>query len=171
MTVDEIVRTLGLEPHPEGGFYRETYRAPLVIPHASLSSTHAGDRSASTAIHFLVTRGSFSALHRIASDEVWHFYGGAPLEVVEIDPSGALTITRLGSELAIGERPQHVVPRGAWFGSRVLEGTEARGDHALVGCTVAPGFDFADFELADRDALVARFPQHRALIVALTRLP
>jgi predicted cupin superfamily sugar epimerase len=171
MTVDEIVHALGLVPHPEGGFYRETYRAPLVLPHASISSTHAGDRSASTAIHFLVPRGSFSALHRIASDEVWHFYGGAPLEVVEIDPSGALTITRVGSDLAAGERPQHVVPRGAWFGSRVLEGTEARGDHALVGCTVAPGFDFADFELADRAALVTRFPQHRALIAALTRLP
>lgn len=170
MTVDEIVRTLALTPHPEGGFYKETYRAPLVLPHAAIGSTHAGDRSASTAIHFLVPRGSFSALHRIASDEVWHFYGGAPLEIVEIDPSGMLACTRLGNDLAAGERPQHVVPRGAWFGSRLLAGTEGRGDHALVGCTVAPGFDFADFELAERDALTQHFPQHRALIAALTRV-
>jgi predicted cupin superfamily sugar epimerase len=170
MTVDEIVRALALLPHPEGGFYRETYRAPLVLPHAAIARTHPGDRSACTAIHFLVPRGSFSALHRIASDEVWHFYGGAPLEIVEIDPDGVLTTTRLGGDLARGERPQHVVPRGAWFGSRVLEGTEARGDHALVGCTVAPGFDFADFELADREALTSLFPQHAALIGSLTRL-
>ncbi len=171
MTVDEIVRALALLPHPEGGFYRETYRAPLVLPHDAIAGTHPGDRSASTAIHFLVPRGSFSALHRIASDEVWHFYGGAPLEIVEIDPSGALTSTRLGNDLASGERPQHVVPRGVWFGSRVLGGSEARGDHALVGCTVAPGFDFADFELADRATLAAVFPLHRALVGELTRLP
>lgn len=169
MTVDEIVTALSLSPHPEGGFYRETYRAPLVLPHDAIAATHAGPRAASTAIYFLVPRGSFSALHRIASDEVWHFYGGAPLEVVEIAEDGTLRTTVVGDALGAGERPQHVVPRGAWFGSRVRAGTEARGDHALVGCTVAPGFDFADFELATRDALTARFPAHAALIASLTR--
>jgi predicted cupin superfamily sugar epimerase len=169
MSIEEIVRLLGLAPHPEGGFYRETYRAPLVLPHEAIAATHGGARAASTAIHFLVPRGSFSALHRIASDEVWHFYAGAPLEIVEISPSGVLHTTRLGNALAEGETPQHVVPAGAWFGSRLAHGTEARGDHALVGCTVAPGFDFADFELAARDALAARFPEHAALVASLTR--
>lgn len=169
MTVEEIVRALGLGPHPEGGFYRETYRAPLVLPHAAIEATHGGARAASTAIHFLVPRGSFSALHRIASDEVWHFYAGAPLEIVEISASGVLRTTRLGNALTEGEIPQHVVPAGAWFGSRLAHGSEARGDHALVGCTVAPGFDFADFELAVRSELTARFPAHAALIASLTR--
>ncbi len=113
MSIEEIVRVLGLAPHPEGGFYRETYRAPLVLPQAALAASHGGPRAASTAIHFLVPRGSFSALHRIASDEVWHFYAGAPLEIVEISPSGALRTTRLGNALAEGEVPQHVVPAGA----------------------------------------------------------
>ncbi len=166
---EEIVQALALAPHPEGGFYRETYRAPLTLPHPSIASTHGGDRSACTAIYFLVPRGSFSALHRIASDEVWHFYAGAPLEIVEIAPDGVLRGTTLGDDLVHGERPQHVVPRGAWFGSRVREGSDARGNFALVGCTVAPGFDFADFELAARDELSARFPEHAALIAALTR--
>ncbi|MBX7194995.1 MAG: cupin domain-containing protein [Sandaracinaceae bacterium] len=166
---DAIVRALGLVPHPEGGFYRESYRAPLVLPASALSARHGGDRSASTAIYFLVPRRSFSALHRIASDEVWHFYAGAPLEIVELAPDGALTRTVLGADLRAGERPQHVVPAGAWFGSRVLAGTDARGDHALVGCTVAPGFDFADFELGTRDALVRMFPAHAAIVTELTR--
>jgi len=169
MSIEEIVRVLGLAPHPEGGFYRETYRAPLVLPQAALAASHRGPRAASTAIHFLVPRGSFSALHRIASDEVWHFYAGAPPEIVEISRIGALRHTRPGHALAEGEVPQHVVPAGAWFGSRLAHGTESRGDHALVGCTVAPGFDFADFELAVRSELAARFPEHAALVASLTR--
>jgi predicted cupin superfamily sugar epimerase len=169
MSVEEIVRALGLVAHPEGGYYRETYRAPLVLPHAALTCSHGGPRAASTAIHFLVPRRTFSALHRIASDEVWHFYAGAPLEIVEIDPRGSLRTTRLGNALSAGEIPQHVVPAGVWFGSRVATGSEDRGDHALVGCTVAPGFDFADFELAARRELTARFPEHAALITSLTR--
>jgi predicted cupin superfamily sugar epimerase len=168
--LDEIVCALGLAPHPEGGFYRETYRAPLVLPRASLAAEHRGDRSASTAIYFLVPRNTFSALHRIASDEVWHFYAGAPLEVLAIAPDGELERTVLGPELARGERPQHVVRAGAWFGSRVSpDAPRARGAWSLVGCTVAPGFDFADFEMGERAALVARYPRHEALIASLTR--
>jgi len=169
MDLEAIVRSLSLSPHPEGGYYRETYRAPLTLPRAALTAAHAGDRSASTAIYFLVPRGSFSALHRIASDEVWHFYAGAPLEVVEIDAAGVLRCTVLGNELG-DETPQHVVPAGAWFGSRVLEGTEARGSFALVGCTVAPGFDFADFALANREALTRDHPAHARIIEELTRV-
>jgi predicted cupin superfamily sugar epimerase len=170
MDLETIVATLGLAPHPEGGFYRETYRAPLVLPRDALGAAFGGDRHASTAIYFLVPRGTFSALHRIAADEVWHHYAGAPLEVVAILPDGGLERVTLGSELAAGERPQHVVRAGAWFGSRVPDtAAAARGAWSLVGCTVAPGFDFADFEMGERDALVRAFPAHRDLIASLTR--
>lgn len=158
-TLDELVRTLALEPHPEGGFYRETYRSPVIV------DTPRGPRAASTAIHFLVPGGTFSALHRIASDEVWHFYAGAPLRVVQLGEHGARVDHLLGPALARGQRPQAVVPAGTWFGAHV----EGDGAWSLVGCTVAPGFDFADFELGDRDALLARFPQHAELVRRLTR--
>lgn len=167
-TAQQLTESLGLLPHPEGGFYRETYRAAEVLPHDALGAQHTGARHASTAIYFLVTAGSFSALHRIASDEVWHFYAGHPLEVVSIDDAGQLHVVRLGMNLADGEVPQYVVPHGRWFGSR-LAAPHAPDAYALVGCTVAPGFDFADFELADRSTLVARYPQHQAIIEALTR--
>lgn len=160
-SLDEIVRQLALVPHPEGGFYRETYRAPIEVP------TDRGVRAASTSIYFLVPRGSFSALHRIRSDEVWHHYAGASLEVVTIDDAGVRLDLHLGADLAGGERPQGVVPSGVWFGARISEGDPA--PWALVGCTVAPGFDFADFELAERGKLQARFPAHAAVIEALSR--
>ena len=156
---DEITRwvdALGLAAHPEGGFFRETYR----------SGTRIGDRSVSTAIYFLVTRGSFSALHRIRSDELWHFHAGSALEIVTIDRGGTRRDLHLGLDLARDEVPQHVVPAGDWFGARLREATSS---YALVSCTVAPGFDFADFELADRASLTARFPEHAAAIAALTR--
>lgn len=140
---------LGLVPHPEGGFYRETYRSALV----------QGGRAASTAIYFLLRAGDVSALHRIASDEVWHFYAGAPLRVVRLGHPDLL----LGLDFARGQEPQGVVTGGTWFGARSL------GDWSLVGCTVAPGFDFADFEMGSRDALVAAFPHLEATIVAFTR--
>lgn len=156
---DEVARwveALGLVPHPEGGFYKETYR----------SAARVGERSVSTAIYFLVTQGSFSALHRIRSDELWHFHAGGPLEIVTIDAHGSRADLRLGLDVAQGERPQHVVHAGTWFGARLAH---ASSSYALVSCTVAPGFDFADFELADRAALTARYPQHAALVSSLTR--
>lgn len=158
-TLDELVRALRLEPHPEGGFYRETYRA------TSLVDTARGPRAASTAIHFLVPAGTFSALHRIASDEVWHHYAGAPLRVVQITDDGTRNDHVLGRDLLGAHVPQAVVPAGAWFGAHV----EGDGAWALVGCTVAPGFDFEDFELADRSTFLARFPEHSELITRLTR--
>lgn len=164
----EIARLLDLAPHPEGGFYRETYRATTLV------ETPRGPRAASTAIYFLVPRGTFSALHRIASDEVWHHHAGAPLRVVAIDEGGGRHDQVLGADLARGERPQHVVRAGAWFGAHVEDSRDgdpasARATWSLVSCTVAPGFDFADFELAERAALTARFPAHAALIARLTR--
>lgn len=157
--IDLLVRALALAPHPEGGFYRETYRAEGSVQGRS------GARAASTAIYYLLRRDDFSALHRIASDEVWHFYSGASLTVHCLHEDGRHEAIRLGRDLARGEVFQAVVPAGAWFGARI----EGEGEHALVGCTVAPGFDFADFELAERAALTARFPTHAALIFSLTR--
>jgi predicted cupin superfamily sugar epimerase len=164
-TVEEWIAALGLAPHPEGGFYRETYRARETIEAAHLPSRFGGRRAHSTAIYFLLPAGEVSALHRIKSDEVWHFYAGSALTLTLLHPDGRLDEARLGAEPDRGERFQAVVPAGAWYGAAV----DADGAYALVGGTVAPGFDFADFELAERGALLARFPQHRATIERLTR--
>lgn len=160
-TVDDVVARLGLLPHPEGGFYRETYRSRETF------QTDRGPRSASTAIYFLVGRDAFSALHRIRSDEAWHFHAGAPLRVVSIAEDGTRVDHVLGLGLADGQVPQAIVPAGAWFGA-ILE-PDREHDFALVGCTVSPGFDFADFELGRRSDLLARFPQHAEIVRALTR--
>jgi len=150
---------LGLSPHPEGGFYRVTYTSELTISKSALPSRFQGDRSASTAIYFLLHGGNFSAFHRIASDELWHFYAGNGLVVHVIDPEGN------ASELLLGEEFQAVVKAGCWFGARVKDGA----GFALVGCTVAPGFDFADFEMGKRGNLIRTYPAHRELIEGLTR--
>jgi predicted cupin superfamily sugar epimerase len=155
-----IVARLGLGAHPEGGFYRETFRSPLRLD----ALPRGAPRAASTAIYFLLPAGTFSALHRVRSDEVWHHYDGDPLVLHTLDDAGTHAELRLGRALDRGERPQAVVPAGVW------QAALPDGDRfALCGCTVAPGFDFADFELPDRAALLARFPAHRALVERLTR--
>ena len=162
MHADDIVRQLGLQPHPEGGYFRETYRASESIAAGSLDHRYGGARSLSTAIYYLLEAGQRSALHRLKSDEIFHFYAGDPLKIIEIAPDGHLTEALLGADFAAGAIPQHVIPAGAWFGALPV------GRFALVGCTVAPGFDFADFELAETAALLAAFPQHEAWIRRLT---
>ena len=153
-----------MQPHPEGGFFAETYRSAERIPQDALPARFAGTRAFSTAIYFLLESHNRSALHRIQSDEVWHFYAGGPLEVFVIEPdSGALTVIRLGSRPDRGEVFQAVVRAGCWFGSKPMAGS----DFSLVGCTVAPGFDFADFDLADRANMLRQFPQHEAVIEVL----
>jgi len=162
MTADDWIERLRLEKHPEGGWFRETYRSAESLPDVTLPSftvTHP----LSTAIYFLLRRGEFSALHRLKADEVWHFYTGSPLTLHVIAPDGALSEIALGCTASF----QTVVPAGHWFGA-TLEGRSVNA-FALVGCTVAPGFAFEDFELAGRADLIARFPQHRALIQRLTR--
>jgi predicted cupin superfamily sugar epimerase len=148
------IRTLELSPHPEGGYYRQTYQSQWMI------ATARGERAASTAIYFLLEGRDFSAFHRIASDEVWHFYAGSALIVSVIDPAGNYSELRVG----VGGF-QAVVAGGCWFASRL----EDAAGFALVGCTVAPGFDFADFELAKRAELARTYPQHRRVIEELTR--
>ena len=163
-TAQQWIDRLRLEPHPEGGWYRQTYRAPLILPQAALPG-YTGDRAASTAIYFLLAGDQFSAFHRLRSDEVWHFYAGSGLVVHVIEPGGRYSELLLGSDPTSGEDFQAVVPAGCWFGSSLRQPNT----WALVGCTVAPGFDFADFEMARREELTAQYPQHRSIIERLTR--
>ena len=154
--------SLGLAPHPEGGYYRETFRATLTL--AGLPVYDGATRVASTAIYFLLPAGAFSALHRVRSDEVWHHYDGDPVELHTIDDAGTHWCTVLGADVRAGQRPQHVVPAGVWQAA-VPVGER----YALCGCTVAPGFDFADFAMPPRGELLALFPAHHALVERLTR--
>jgi len=156
---------LGLAPHPEGGFYRETYRSREAVDAHHLPARFGGPRAHSTAIYFLLPGDQVSMLHRIKSDEVWHFYAGGALTLTMMHPDGRLEERRLGPDPERGETFQAVVPAGCWYGAAVGD----RGGYALVGGTVAPGFDFADFELGDRATLLATFPRHRETILRLTR--
>lgn len=166
MNVDTIVKELSLLPHPEGGYYKETYRSSLTIANTCLPNDFLGDRNIATGIYFLIEKGNFSALHKIKSDETWHFYYGDALEVIEISETGGLTITQIGSHILKGELFQYTVKANTWFGSRVSN----NGNFSLVGCTVYPGFDFNDFELAKQHDLIQLFPQHSQLITELTRI-
>ena len=159
------IRTLKLRPHPEGGWYAETYRSADVWPAGALPARYRGTRAASTAIYFLLEGRQISALHRLASDELWFFHAGATLRLDLIGPGGKARILRLGARRGRDAcLPQAVLPAGWWFGARIKRG---RG-FALVSCTVAPGFDFADFEVGRRADLLARHPAHAAVIRALT---
>lgn len=165
LTEQELVEKLALLPHPEGGFYKETYRSELLIAKEALPEGFGGSRNCSTAIYYLLPAGAFSAFHRIRSDEGWHFYDGLPLNVYVIHLDGKLEVIRLGRDVLNGETYQAVVPAGCWFASKPM------GDagYSLAGCTVSPGFDFADFEMADREHLINDYPQHSELIKELTR--
>jgi uncharacterized protein len=156
---------LGLEAHPEGGYFRQTYKADLMLAKESLPEEFSGARAASTAIYFLLRGEEFSAFHRLRSDEVWHFYVGSTLVVHVIDEAGRYSEILLGNDPEAGEALQAVVKAGCWFASRVKDGKS----FALVGCTVAPGFDFDDFEMGRREELVREYPQCREVIERLTR--
>ena len=158
------INAYNMQSHPEGGYFAETYRSAETIPQNALSSRFKGDRSFSTGIYFLLESHHISALHRIESDEMWHFYAGCPLNVYVIDTQGELNIIRLGNNPEKGEVFQAVVPAGMWFGSKSAEPDS----YSLVGCTVAPGFDFEDFEMKSRDELLTMFPQQREVVEMLT---
>src|SRR5271165_340190 len=159
------IEELKLEPHPEGGYYRQTYRSDVAIAQTALPAGFSGERAVSTAIYFLLDAENFSAFHRLRSDELWHFYAGGPLVVHVIHPDGAYSEIQVGCDPGAGEVLQAVVKAGCWFASRLRDPKS----YALVGCTVSPGFDFEDFELAKREELVRLYPQHRHLIERLTR--
>lgn len=161
--ITNLITQYQLLPHPEGGYYKETYRSTENIPHAALAQHFSGSRSFSTVIYFLLLKDLFSAFHRIKSDECWHFYEGASLHVHLLHLNGNYELISLGRNSAKGEVYQAVVPAGAWFAS------ESIGEYSFVGCTVAPGFDFADFELARAANLKANYPDHEMLIARLCR--
>lgn len=153
MQASRVIELLGLVPLPqEGGFYRETQRSAL----------RYGDRSAWTAIYYMITPESFSRLHRLRTDELFHFHAGDPVAMIQLDPAGILTEHRLGIDLEQGERPQVLVPAGSWQGSRLVPG----GRWALLGTTMTPGFDFDDYEHGERDILTASHPQHAARLTS-----
>src|SRR5262245_45838909 len=157
-----LIERLGLVPHPERGFFAETYRAPARVA----SSAHGGDRSAGTAIYFLIVDDHPATfLHRLKSDEIFHLYEGGPLDVLRLSAGGRWDVPRLGLDLDAGERPQIVIPAGTWFGTTLAAGAT----HCLIGCTVAPGFEFADFELANGPELEPLYPDAVSWIRRMSR--
>jgi predicted cupin superfamily sugar epimerase len=155
---------LQLIPHPEGGYFRETYRCSDIIHSDALPERFDGDRNASTAIYFLLPYEHISHLHKIKSDELWHFHAGGPLSLYILHDT-SLTIRRLGLNLDNGEFPQVIIPANTWFGARVTQPDA----YTLASCTVSPGFDFQDFEMAIREDVLRTHPQHRDIIFQLTK--
>lgn len=155
------IKHLQLEQHPEGGYFKETYRSD-----ENVLNRNGVRRSASTGIYFLITSEFFSAFHKIESDEMWHYHDGAALSVYIILPNGELEILKIGKDIENGEQLQGVVPAGCWFASKV----DVPDSFSLVGCTVAPGFDFDDFILAEREKLIQEFSEHKQIITELTRV-
>jgi uncharacterized protein len=165
MKVKGLIKKYHLLPHPEGGWYKETYKSNEVIAASALPRRFNAARTFSTAIYFLLEQGNFSAFHRIKSDECWHFYAGGPLDIFELHTGGRLVVTRLGSNIENGELFQYIVPANCWFASR----PSGESNYCFVGCTVAPGFDFADFEMAKAADLKVVYPQHKIIIDSLCR--
>ena len=158
MTAKDLIRELDLQPHPEGGYYKETYRSEK-----TLCLEQKKVRNISTAIFYLLENQDYSSFHRIQSDELWFFHQGEPLEIASIQ-NGELVSIVLGNAVEKGEFPQAVVPANAWFGARIKSGS----GFSLVSCTVSPGFDFADFDLADRKELIRQFPNLKEVIESFT---
>ncbi len=168
-TAKEIIEKLDLAPLPEeGGYYRETYRSDYGNNSGRTFGLDTdGKRDLNTAILYLISEGSFSAIHRITSDEIFHFYSGDPVEMIQIHPNGELERFIMGSDVMEGQQPQVVVPRGSWQALRLV----GSGRWALMGTTVAPGFEFEDFEVGLRDDMINQFPQHEDDIIRFTREP
>jgi predicted cupin superfamily sugar epimerase len=165
-TADQIRTLLHLKLHPEeGGYFIETYRSSETISEKALPSRYKGRRFFGTAIYYLLTTQTFSALHRLRSDEIFHFYSGDPVEMLQLWPDGSGRVVILGSDILNGMQPQVVIPRGVWQGARLLK----NGKFALLGATVSPGFEFADYESGRREELVKSYPKFRGLIIALSK--
>ena len=159
------IQHLQLTAHPEGGYFSEVYRSADSILPEGLPKRYTTGRRAGTSIYFLLNGEEFSAFHRLKSDEIWHFHTGSSATIYIIAPNGELTERHIGPKIETGEQFQVVIPSGHWFGARV---NDPEG-FILVGCTVSPGFEFEDFELADYPTLSAEFPRHKALIRELTK--
>jgi predicted cupin superfamily sugar epimerase len=168
MTAEDVKKLLGLQPHPrEGGWYVRTYEAAEVIAsEAFADGRYAGERRTGTAIYYLLEPETFSEMHRLQSDEVFHFYSGDAVEMLQLKEGGSGETVVIGNDLLQGQRPQVVVERGVWQGSRLVMG----GRWALLGCTVSPGFEFEDYETGGRAALSRGWPEFAVEIAALTRV-
>jgi len=162
---NQLIQKYNLEPHPEGGWYKQTYKSNEKIDADALPERFGESRAFSTAIYFLLEKGNFSAFHRIKSDECWHFYSGDPLLIYIIEQNGEIKNISLGNDHEKGQSFQFVVPANCWFASRPAPESE----YCFVGCTVSPGFEFEDFELADVTTLSIMYPQHKSIIKELCR--
>jgi predicted cupin superfamily sugar epimerase len=166
MTADEIKKLLGLQPHPcEGGWFVQTWRSEELVPQGALPERYSSARHAGTCIYYLLEPGTFSEMHRLESDEVFHFYLGDPVEMLQIASDGRAQRYVLGSDLAAGQHVQLVVPRNVWQGSRLVDG----GSVALLGCSVSPGFDYADYESGTREKLLDKCGEYPELMTGLCR--
>lgn len=165
MNSKDWIEKLHLTPHPEGGYFTEIYRAEGVIAKDSLPLRYAGGRAYATTIYYLLNSGEYSSLHRLRSDEQWFHLDGSALTIHSIDPTGEYRQHHIGKNVSKGELPYAVVPHGCWFGGTV----DNENSFSLVGCFVAPGFDFDDFELAQRAELLKKFPHHKDIITKLTK--
>ena len=164
-TAEYYIKSLELQKHPEGGWFKEVYRSTEEIAKEHLPDRYTGTRHHSTSIYFLLTSDTFSAFHRIKSDELWHFYDGFPVTIYMIDDDGNYSEITLGRDIERSEILQCVIPHGVWFGAKV----NSHDSFCLVGCTVAPGFHFDDFELGEREELLKMLPEHKEIIKKLTK--
>ena len=166
LTADKIIALFNLKPHPEeGGYFVERYRSLETLSEKALPSRYQGIRSFGTAIYYLLTPETYSAMHRLRSDEIFHFYLGDPVEMLQLFSDGSGRVCIIGSDILNGMQPQVVVPKGVWQGAKLLRG----GNFALLGTTVSPGFERVDYESGHRDELVKSYPQYREWIIALTK--
>jgi uncharacterized protein len=166
LTADKIRAMLHLQPHPiEGGYFSETYRSEMKLGADVLGAAYSGERLIGTAIFYLLTPETFSAMHKLPGDELFHFYLGDPIEMLQLRPDGGDEIITLGQDIVSGMRLQHCVPGGCWQGSRLIRG----GAYALLGTTMSPGFDYADYEVGKRDELTRKYPERKDMIRSLTR--
>ena len=166
ITADTLKSLLNLRPHPEeGGYFRETYRSLHTLSKDILPGGYEAERSLATAIYFLLTPDTFSALHRLPTDEIFHFYLGDPVEMLQLLPDGSGRTITLGSAITSGMQLQVVVKKGVWQGSRLCAG----GQFALLGTSMSPGFESSDYESGERERLIAAYPQFENLITVLTR--
>lgn len=165
MTADDWVRSLELKPHPEGGFYREIYRSAETLGAEQLPKRYGGARNLGTSIYYLLRAGDCSRFHRLKPDEIWYYHAGGAADVHLLTENGTYERWRIGGNPVAGDWPQVIIPHGAWFGATVEVG-----DYILVGCAVIPGFDFADFEIGERDTLLGLCPSAAAIIKRLCRV-
>jgi predicted cupin superfamily sugar epimerase len=160
------IEKLGLLPHPEGGFFKETYRSSGSIKSDCLPAGYKSGRNFSTLIYYMLAGSNISAFHKLKSDEIWHFYDGSPVKIIRINENRELKETLLGKDLTKGETFQAVIPKNSWFGAELAD----KNSFGLIGCTVSPGFEYEDLAIGKRDELIKQFPEYRTVIEKLTNV-